>query len=189
MDTFMDKLAQRLNAQEMIRANSAAEVEEMDRLKDRVSEYNRCLDDMQKAAKDMQQANAQVKSYVEASLGKLDSVQKDNTATEELGALLKEALDRLDELGDRSAGTDELLRELQTKVNESGEDVHKECVKVYRNVQAVVTEEAHKQSEGVSEMISEITGGVRKANRFAVLAFIAALIGVILQVLQILHIL
>ena len=33
MDTFMDKLAQTLNAQEMIKANSAADAEEMDQLK------------------------------------------------------------------------------------------------------------------------------------------------------------
>ena len=33
MDTFMDKLAQKLNAQEMIKANSAADAEEMDQLK------------------------------------------------------------------------------------------------------------------------------------------------------------
>ncbi len=38
MDTFMDKLAQRLTAQEMIRANTAAEVEELNGLRNQVRE-------------------------------------------------------------------------------------------------------------------------------------------------------
>ena len=35
MDTFMDKLAQKLTAQEMIKANMAADAEEMNRLKEK----------------------------------------------------------------------------------------------------------------------------------------------------------
>ena len=46
MDTFMDKLAQKLNAQEMIKANSAADAEEMDQLKascgNTTSAWHRC---------------------------------------------------------------------------------------------------------------------------------------------------
>ena len=47
MDTFMDKLAQKLNAQEMIKANSAADAEEMDQLKNQLREYDECLAQMQ----------------------------------------------------------------------------------------------------------------------------------------------
>ena len=43
MDTFMDKLAQKLNAQEMIKANSAADAEEMDQLKSQLREYDLSL--------------------------------------------------------------------------------------------------------------------------------------------------
>ena len=43
MDTFMDKLAQKLNAQEMIKANSAADAEEMNQLKNQLREYDECL--------------------------------------------------------------------------------------------------------------------------------------------------
>ena len=42
MDTFMDKLAQKLNAQEMIKANSAADAEEMDQLKSQLREWLEC---------------------------------------------------------------------------------------------------------------------------------------------------
>ena len=51
MDTFMDKLAQKLNAQEMIKANSAADAEEMDQLKSQLREYDECLAQMQQVNK------------------------------------------------------------------------------------------------------------------------------------------
>ena len=53
MDTFMDKLAQKLNAQEMIKANSAADAEEMDQLKNQLREYDECLAQMQQVNKEL----------------------------------------------------------------------------------------------------------------------------------------
>lgn len=47
MDTFMDNLAQRLSAQEMISANTAAEAEELNQLKVQVKDYHECLEQMQ----------------------------------------------------------------------------------------------------------------------------------------------
>ncbi len=41
MDNFMDKLAQKFNAQEMIKANSQAEAAEMKKLQLQVAEYER----------------------------------------------------------------------------------------------------------------------------------------------------
>ena len=48
MDNFMDKLAQKFSAQEMIKANSQAEAEEMKRLQLQVSEYEKILQEMRK---------------------------------------------------------------------------------------------------------------------------------------------
>ena len=39
MDNFTDKLAQRLSAQEMIKANAQAEANEMRRLQEQVAQY------------------------------------------------------------------------------------------------------------------------------------------------------
>lgn len=44
MDTFMDKLAQKLTAQEMIKANVAAETEELVQLRKQLAEYDACLE-------------------------------------------------------------------------------------------------------------------------------------------------
>ena len=48
MDNFMDKLAQKYNAQEMIRANAQAEASEMQRLQEQVAAYEGILQDMRK---------------------------------------------------------------------------------------------------------------------------------------------
>ena len=46
MDNFMDKLAQKFNAQEMIKANSQAEAAEMKKLQLQVAEYEKILQEM-----------------------------------------------------------------------------------------------------------------------------------------------
>lgn len=68
MDTFMDKLAQKFTAQELIKANSLAETEEMNRLKVQVEEYTGCLNRMKQICVDMEQA-------VESAKDKMDSAQ------------------------------------------------------------------------------------------------------------------
>ena len=52
MDMFMDKLAQKLTAQEIIKANTAADVEELNRLKNQIAEYNECVTRLQKLIDD-----------------------------------------------------------------------------------------------------------------------------------------
>ena len=43
MDNFVDKVSQRINAQEMIRANAQAEANEMQRLQEQVAQYEAIL--------------------------------------------------------------------------------------------------------------------------------------------------
>ena len=48
MDNFIDKLAQKFIAGEVIKANSVAEERELKRLREQVAEYERCLQEMRK---------------------------------------------------------------------------------------------------------------------------------------------
>ena len=50
MDTFMDQLSQKLNAQQIIRANGEAESEAMGVMRAQVREYQDCLDRMKNVA-------------------------------------------------------------------------------------------------------------------------------------------
>ena len=48
MDNFMDKIAQKLNSQEVIRANSAADAAQIEKLQEQVREYDACMKEMRK---------------------------------------------------------------------------------------------------------------------------------------------
>ena len=47
MDIFMDKLAQKTTAQEIIKANTAADLEELSKLRNQVAGYSDCLAKLQ----------------------------------------------------------------------------------------------------------------------------------------------
>ena len=66
--------------------------------------------------------------------------------------------------------------------------MHRECVKVYRNVQAVVTEESAKQTEQIENASQKVYKKVKTAGLFAMLGFFAGVVSLILQILGILGI-
>ncbi len=220
MDIFMDKLAQRATAQEIIQANTAADVEELNRLKNQVGEYNECLVRLQKLIDDgmgrlegMRSEDHEVRRLVKENMegikalrGTAESLEQcqkklleqvgamDKAAvsrTESMSRFVEEGLGRIELMGrsmeeklDRMEGLTE--SQLTEKLNALEENVHKECVKVYRNVQAVVTEESGRQGETLAETKKEIAavkGRQGTVLGFSLAAMIMALAGVVLQVL------
>lgn len=169
MDTFMDKLAQKLNAQEIIKANTAADTEELNRLKSQVAQYNECLDKLRRlideSTEEMkgasQESAAGINRLLEESLAKIREIQQESTET-----------------------TDDKLEERFAAVEEN---VHKECVKVYRNVQAVVVEESGKQTKALEELAAKVNsfnGKLGAVLGVSIAALVFALAGTALQVLN-----
>lgn len=66
-------------------------------------------------------------------------MQQENT--EKLQELQQEYTTKLEEIRQNTEELEELRKHLDEKLDGSDENVHKECVKVYRNVQAAVVEE------------------------------------------------
>lgn len=200
MDMFMDKLAQRLTAQEIIKANTAADAEELNKLKDRVAEYNECLDKLQKLITDggIKLENAQVNGeelnrLIEESIQKIQAMQQDTASLEALQQKFAEQLAAMETaVAERQASSEQvLLGHVADRMNASDENVHKECVKVYRNVQAVVVEEGGKQSEVLTELSAKV--GSMKGKLGAILgisitALILSLGSVVMSVLEMLNI-
>lgn len=208
MDIFMDKLAQRHNAQEIIRANTTAEAEELDKLRDRVAEYNECLDRLKSlveenaaglkgaAGKNVEEINR----LVEESLAKIREIQRDSAELEKLRAQLGDMngtiSDKFDQLSKQLEGTAQQLKETATensddKLSEkfaaADENVHKECVKVYRNVQAVILEENEKHVgtlKEVSGQLNAIKGKFGAVLGISIAALIVSLVGVVFQILS-----
>ena len=215
MDMFMDKLAQKLTAQEIIRANSAADTEELNRLRNQIAEYNACLTKLQRLIDEgsekfqaIQMGKAE--SNIEGDIGKIKLSLQQN---------MSELIKRLGELDEKLAvvndpvlevmtglekSLQEKLQQFDSKLEEQAdgqlteklsvmeESIHKECVKVYRNVQAVILEESEKQREAASKSSSEANSTGKKVGTLlivSVLALVFSILGIVLQVLSMLNIL
>lgn len=244
MDMFMDKLAQKLNAQEIIKANTAADTEELNRLKNQVAQYNECLDKLRKlideSTEEMkgasQESAAGISRLLEESLAKIREIKQEDTETTDdkvngladsvnshfdsfntqldaVGTQLdsiniqlskidqtKEELDAVKlSLDNVTKSVSEVLEQMtaeQENKKDDGleerfaaveENVHKECVKVYRNVQAVVVEENGKQTKALEEITAKVNsfnGKLGAVLGVSIAALVFALAGTVLQVLN-----
>ncbi len=73
MDTFMDQLSQKLNAQQIIRANGEAESEAMGVMRAQVREYQECLDRMKTVADELGGLQQTIAALPDLSAGASDS--------------------------------------------------------------------------------------------------------------------
>lgn len=228
MDTFMDKLASKLNAQEMIRANSAAEAKENERLHKEVEVYKQCLQEMREISLQNASTADEVAELVKASMDKIAAIQAESGKSDDVivaiqsksddmiaavknnsdvmlssmrGALqtnantVMSAIEGSSEkiLSELQAGNDgfkdalknELLAEIKKELRSQEENVHKECVKVYRNVQAVITEENEKQTDEIIIAQSKNSKKATAALVCGILAMSFAALGLVVSVLDV----
>ena len=193
MDMFMDKLAQKLTAQEIIKANTAADTEELNRLKNQLQEYNDCLE---KLGKLLEEAEGRIQAppveaerishLVEEGIGRIRAVQLDNSTLEQIPIILTQQLEELrdaleKELSERAEQDGVRMEDKWNMLNDS---VHKECVKVYRNVQSVVVEENRKQEAAVKAQ----TGRLKAVLGISIAALVISLAGAAMQLLNLLNI-
>ncbi len=164
MDNFIDKLAQKFTAQEMIKANSAAEERELKKLRDQVSEYEILLQEMRKMNLKNAETAEKVKLLTETGCNDISRIAEESLhkitqmkdvaqfeGKDEILQSTQAAKDNTSALLEQMAGIEKSIMENQTKLEEmlrqADDFLHKENVKVYRNVQAVVVEELKNQTE------------------------------------------
>lgn len=283
MDNFMDKLAKRFNAGEIIKANAQAEARDMKRMQERTAEYERLMQEMRRLNLKNVEVTEQVQQLIKCGIeqiegygnagelleGKIDQtdelikeeVQSLKTAAEaareEMQALcedvsklsvkadeglsgvsgrlddieraveasFEQAFERLETAAaaDRYA-TEEGLKEVSGLVQQMEESlrqneealktvreilvatrmsveegqkrleehVHKENVRVYRNVQAVITDEATKKARELNTRLDQLESSAKKnggVRPLLIITFLLALASVGLQVAQILQLL
>lgn len=213
MDNFMDKLAQKFSAQEMIKANSQAEAEEMKRLQLQVSEYEKILQEMRK----LNYRNTELADKLDRMIGdNADKIQGMKEDEQRLIAALRDLTDEQTRSREAEIGRKEeerieqeraaenrkqtdlaaIAELLENKFQKSDDFVHKENVKVYRNVQAVVVDEIKRSTESAqeermklkSELADELRGElVKKLNKvmvFGVISVAVSAVSVALWVLM-----
>lgn len=130
MDTFIDKLAQKKNAQEMIRANSAAEAAKMTQMQNQLKAYDEVMQEIRRVNLKTSENVENMRKVLAECMEKLKGLEADG----------KDAVNAEQELSEMKA----LLEE---RFAQTEEFMHKENVKVYRNVQAAFTEELTRRAE------------------------------------------
>ena len=208
MDIFMDKLAQKSTAQEIIKANTAADLEELSKLRNQVAGYSECLTKLtallDEGAQKLSAARVNGEEFNGLAKENADEIKKLQLLAKELGQQLEGIEQTVGGQLDLLSGVLETrMGELSTRLEaaQAGriyerldtveENVHKECVKVYRNVQAVMVEESGKQAEMLKEAAADTKksgGRAGIALAFSLLAMLFSLAGVILQILNMTHI-
>ena len=129
MDTFIDKLAQKKNAQEMIRANSAAEAAKMDQMQKQMKAYDELMQEIRRVNIKTAENVDNVQDVLAQCMEKLTALETESGQAEDVEKQL--------------AGIKSLLEE---RLTQSPAFMHSENVKVYHNVQAAFTEELAKQN-------------------------------------------
>ncbi|MDE7131413.1 MAG: hypothetical protein K2O65_06400 [Lachnospiraceae bacterium] len=225
MDTFIDKIAQKRNAQEMIRANMTAEAVKMEQMENQMREYDALMQEIRQVnlktatnVSELQEALKECISRLEAAqaqeplkecisrleavqaqeplkecISRLEAMQEQEALKECISRLeamqaqepLKECISRLEAMQEQeepeTLSSQELaqIRELlDEKFKQSDDFLHRENVKVYRNVQAAMTEELSKHTEELKKSQIENRG-----SRAVLPIAILILIGVIADIL------
>ncbi len=214
MDNFMDKVAQKLGAQEMIRANAAAEAAELENLekqltvfKEQMEKYDDCLQEMRKLnLKNIESAQG-VQSLAEKAGEKLDqtvgeveaaSVSRiketsdisiagiNQTLSESLAKIaeIKESSDNLEQITEKMSG----LQEKQQELFQNLEDfLHTDNVKVYRNVQAAMIEELEKQTAELKEGQEKATSSSKVLLPFMIVTMIVSVANLVIMIARALN--
>lgn len=169
MDTFIDKLAQKKNAQEMIRANMTAEAAKMEQLQNQMQANDGLMQEIRKVNLKTVENVAEIQQVLKECMEKLEAMQAENSRTAEE----QETLEDIKKL-------------LEEKFRQTEDFIHKENVKVYRNVQAALVEELNKQTEELKNSRPE-SNGHKALIPLSVLILLGAIANIVLQVLSLMN--
>ena len=212
MDNFMDKIAQKLNSQELIRANAAADAAELENLekqlaifKEQMEKYDDCIQEMRKlnlknieSAQGVQNLADQANEKLGQTVGEVEaesvsrikqtsevSIAGINQALSESLAKIaeiKENSDNLEQITENMSGLQDKLEELFRNLEDF---LHTDNVKVYRNVQASVVEELEKQTTDLKETVERTASRNKVLLPFVIITMIISIANMAITVARI----
>ena len=180
MDNFMDKLAQKLNAQEMIKANAAAEAAQMDKMQSQIADYDEAFQEIRKLGLKQAEAADNLNQLITESAQKLDELTEESLAK-------IEAIQLQDKSEELEKKLQENKKEIEELLKKTEEYVHTEDVKVYRNVEAVIVEQTAKQTETLLNTQNGMNRKITAILVFSILSFAGIAVNLIFQILDLLN--
>ena len=131
MENMMGNLAGKISAQEMIKANTAAEAAHREQIESQNRQYEEEITVLRQNAKKLEDRLDSIEGVLnDLKTGKIDA----DKSSKELGSAVKE-----------------LSESLTDRFNKSDEATHDVGVRIYRNVQASVADEQKKQLDEIKE--------------------------------------
>lgn len=140
MDSFKDKIAEKFGTTDMIYANSEAETRELNNAKARIEELEKAVSEMRRLSLKCAETNELTTQVIQASLEKIEETQVS-------GGVSADYTEKLDAISAEIAALKESMAE---SFKDQEEVIHKEDVRVYRNVQAAIIDELKQQSEAIA---------------------------------------
>lgn len=168
MDNFMDKLAEKYNAQDMIRANSQAESAQMQSLQEQVEAYEAVLQEMRKLNYKNTELTEKMYALVDESIEKVRTLQIEaeggaNTEqvsremTDAVNRAMSEAASNLDETVVRS-----LTQTLETAIQQPADQLRQSTEDVKNSVVAVQSsaDDMRNGVDSVKSSVEDMTAGM-----------------------------
>ncbi len=213
MDNFMDKVAEKLNSQEIIRANAAADAAALENLekqltlfKNQMEKYDDCLQEMRRlnlknieSAQGVQELADKANEKLGQTLGEVEAAsvsrikETSDVSIAGINQTLNESLAKIAEIKENSDNLEQVtenMAELQTKIEErfkTMEDfLHVDNVKVYRNVQAAMIEELGKQEAQLKEEQNKLAKGNKALLPFVIVTMIISITNLVVTIARIL---
>ena len=150
MDNFMDKLAKRFNAGEMIRANAQAEARDMKRLQERTAEYENMMREMRRLNLKNVEVTEQVQQLIQCGIEQFEGY---GTSENAIGKKMEELQ------GDLAATKEELL-DNESAMERLLEDLHRELSDMNQGIGNIRTD-----LSGVNQQMGNIRTDLSGVNQ------------------------
>ena len=213
MDNFMDKVTEKLNSQEIIRAKAAADAAALENLekqlalfKDQMEKYDVCLQEMRKlnlknieSAQGVQELAVKANEKLGQSLGEVEAAsvsrikETSDLSIAGINQTLNESLAKIAEIKENADNLERITEDmsgLQNKIEErfrNMEDfLHIDNIKVYRNVQAAMMEEMEKQAAERKEEQDKLAKSSKIILPFVIVSMIMSIANLAVTIARIL---
>ena len=185
MDNFMDKLARRFNAGEIIKANAAAEEKELARAKERTAEYERMMQEMRRLNLKNVEITEQVQQLIRSGIEGFEEYDKtvlrnqeqvQGLVQEQLEQLVQEQVQLLQKLTDEgfeasdrkndegiekvlqgtNAGLENTGRQIKETIASTGRETKESIVNTGRETKEIIANANRETKENLNTMSKEM---------------------------------
>lgn len=162
MDSFIEKITQKFGSQDIIKANSEAEARQLKEAEDKAKELENDIAQMRRLSLKCVETNELTNQLISTAIERIEEFRAATPEAVTANCDLQPVIEQLQAIRD---GIDESFRAQE-------DTIHKENVRVYRNVQASIVEELKQQSEALAIQHMHIERKISGAKPISILALV-----------------